>query len=93
VVEHLDPKPLEDFPRLVLGEMKPEVFIVTTPDRRFNRIFDILANYQPDDIVAGVNYDMRHDDHRFEWTAKEFQSWATTQASLYGYTVLFDGVG
>lgn len=36
---------------------------------------------------------MRHHDHRFEWTRKQFERWATTIAQKYNYTVRFSGVG
>ena len=30
---------------------------------------------------------MRHDDHRFEWTRSEFQTWANRIAENHGYEV------
>ncbi|KAL7272752.1 hypothetical protein RUND412_004421 [Rhizina undulata] len=41
----------------------------------------------------GVPYSMRHHDHRFEWTRKEFRDWANNAADLFGYDVFFTGVG
>lgn len=41
----------------------------------------------------GIDYAMRHDDHRFEMSRKEFEDWAFKQCETYGYTVRFEGVG
>jgi hypothetical protein len=35
----------------------------------------------------------RHQDHRFEWTRAEFQSWANEVASRFGYAVTYRPVG
>jgi len=32
---------------------------------------------------------LRHRDHRFEWTRKEFETWAVKVAEKYGYSVRF----
>ncbi|MDE0683373.1 MAG: 3' terminal RNA ribose 2'-O-methyltransferase Hen1, partial [Candidatus Poribacteria bacterium] len=34
-----------------------------------------------------------HEDHRFEWTRDEFQSWAADVAKRFGYTVVFHPIG
>jgi len=36
---------------------------------------------------------MRHSDHRFEWTRKEFRQWANGEAEKYGYSVMFSEIG
>ncbi|RPA76328.1 hypothetical protein BJ508DRAFT_213721, partial [Ascobolus immersus RN42] len=41
VVEHLDPAPLKAFPEVVLGELRPRAWIVTTPNREFNALYDL----------------------------------------------------
>ena len=46
------------------------------------RIFDNLQEGQ-----------MRHDDHRFEWTRKEFEIWAKNTAKKYSYQVEFSPIG
>lgn len=48
-MEHLDPEPLKDFPEIILEHLKPQLAVISTPDRRFNRIFDILEEYMPED--------------------------------------------
>jgi len=36
---------------------------------------------------------LRHRDHRFEWTRREFAAWAERVASTHGYSVRFEPVG
>ena len=96
VLEHLDARPLSSFADVLLGEMAPRVCIVTTPNRDFNALFDRLEQgeaaaerfHRP-----GVPYAMRHHDHRFEWTRREFRAWALDAAATHGYDVEFSGVG
>ena len=56
--------------------------MLTTPNREYNVVWPNLA--------AGA---FRHDDHRFEWTREEFQTWATGLAEKFGYAVEFQSVG
>ena len=56
--------------------------LVTTPNAEYNALFPNLP--------AGV---MRHPDHRFEWTRAEFEVWAATIGSTYGYRPTFSGIG
>lgn len=82
VIEHLDPPRLASFERVVFGEAKPPLVIVTTPNVEFNVKFESLP--------AGK---MRHRDHRFEWTREEFRAWATRVATTYGYVFEWLPVG
>jgi 3' terminal RNA ribose 2'-O-methyltransferase Hen1 len=82
VVEHLDPPRLGAFERAVFADAKPRCVIVTTPNVEFNTRFETLP--------AGS---LRHRDHRFEWTRKEFGAWATEVAERNGYQVAFEPVG
>ncbi|KAJ3042593.1 Small RNA 2'-O-methyltransferase, partial [Rhizophlyctis rosea] len=86
VIEHLDPPVLEAFPMTTLGTYKPKVMVVSTPNADFNVNFPGLKYGTPGSV-------MRNDDHRFEWTRKEFQDWAQNAARTYNYTVSFTGVG
>ena len=36
---------------------------------------------------------LRHGDHRFEWTRAEFENWAGGVAARHGYKVRFEPVG
>jgi len=82
VIEHVDPARLDALERAVFGHAAPATVIVTTPNVEYNVRFDTLP--------AGT---MRHRDHRFEWTRREFQSWAERAAAAYGYKVRYLPVG
>lgn len=82
VIEHLDPSRLAAFERVVFGEAKPRLVVVTTPNVEFNVRFEMLP--------AGR---MRHRDHRFEWTRAEFRAWAERVAGQHGYAFQWLRVG
>jgi 3' terminal RNA ribose 2'-O-methyltransferase Hen1 len=82
VIEHVDSPRLDALERAVFGHAAPATVIVTTPNAEYNVRFDTLP--------AGT---MRHRDHRFEWTRREFGSWAERVAVAYGYTVGYLPVG
>ena len=82
VIEHLDPPRLASFERVVFGEAKLPLVIVTTPNVEFNVKFESLP--------AGK---LRHRDHRFEWTREQFRAWATNVAAAYGYAFEWLPVG
>lgn len=82
VIEHLDPPRLEAFERVVFGEAKLRLMIVTTPNVEFNVRFETLP--------AGR---LRHRDHRFEWTRAEFRAWGERVAGQYGYAFTWLPVG
>jgi hypothetical protein len=80
VIEHLDPPRLPALEASVFGHAKPDAVIVTTPNAEYNVHYEGLTG-------------MRHSDHRFEWTRREFAAWAARVASTRGYTVDIRGVG
>jgi len=82
VIEHLDEQRLSSLQRSVFEFARPAVVVVTTPNAEYNVRF---ADHQEGK--------MRHTDHRFEWTRKEFQTWATDVAVKYNYDVIFKPVG
>ena len=82
VIEHLDPPRLASFERVVFGEAKLPLVVVTTPNIEFNAKFESLP--------AGK---LRHRDHRFEWTRAEFRTWAEGVAAKYGYAFEWLPVG
>jgi 3' terminal RNA ribose 2'-O-methyltransferase Hen1 len=82
VVEHLDPSRLGAFARVLFQATAPATVVVTTPNVEYNVRFETLP--------AG---ELRHRDHRFEWTRAEFEAWAREQAGRFGYTVRFLPVG
>ena len=80
VIEHLDPPRLPALEASVFGHAKPDAVIVTTPNAEYNVHYEGLTG-------------MRHSDHRFEWTRREFAAWAARVATTRGYTVDIRGVG
>jgi 3' terminal RNA ribose 2'-O-methyltransferase Hen1 len=82
VVEHLDPPRLRALEENVFGHAKPSTVVVTTPNAEYNTMWETLP--------AG---DMRHPDHRFEWTRAEFAAWSSGVAERHGYAVRHLPVG
>ncbi|MDT0450157.1 3' terminal RNA ribose 2'-O-methyltransferase Hen1 [Streptomyces hesseae] len=82
VIEHLDLPRLPALEYAVFGAARPATVIVTTPNVEYNVRWETLP--------AGH---VRHADHRFEWTRKEFRAWAERVAERHGYAVEFLPVG
>lgn len=82
VVEHLDEPRLAAFEQVVFAHAAPPTVIVTTPNREHNTRYPSLP--------AG---ELRHADHRFEWTRIEFTDWAERVATTHGYKVRFAAIG
>ena len=82
VIEHLDIPRLKAFERVLFEFAKPPIVVLTTPNKEHN------AQY-------GFSHegDMRHEDHRFEWTRAEFRDWAIKTADKFGYNVEIYGLG
>lgn len=81
VLEHLEPTRVEMFERILFGYMKPKTVVLSTPNREYNAVW------------PGLKDDLRHPDHRFEWTRAEFRAWAERVSGAYGYSVTVEGVG
>jgi len=81
VIEHLDISRLSAFERVLFEFARPPVVVLTTPNREYN------ANYE------NLGENMRHGDHRFEWTRAEFKEWANKVAEKFGYSVQFSEIG
>jgi 3' terminal RNA ribose 2'-O-methyltransferase Hen1 len=82
VIEHLDPPRLAAFERVLFEGARPAVIVLTTPNREYNVKWETLPAGQ-----------LRHRDHRFEWTRAEFREWANRVAARFGYRVGFRPVG
>jgi 3' terminal RNA ribose 2'-O-methyltransferase Hen1 len=74
VIEHLDPGRLHAFERVLFECAKPKTVVLTTPNKEYNAMWEKL------DAEA-----MRHEDHRFEWTRKEFADWVSNIENKYKY--------
>ena len=92
VIEHVDEARLPALERAVFGHAKPETVIVTTPNVEYNVRYDSLHRDSPHRDSSDLT-DLRHDDHRFEWTRAQFASWAGRTAAAHGYTVEIRPVG
>jgi len=82
VIEHQDPPRLAAFERVLFEFARPRTIAVTTPNVEYNVKFPTMPVGQ-----------LRHRDHRFEWTRKEFLGWANRMADRFGYAVRFLPVG
>ncbi len=81
VIEHVDAERLGAAERAVFGFAAPGTVVVTTPNAEYNAEYGLAEG------------DLRHHDHRFEWTRAEFAAWAERVAAMYGYRVRFVPVG
>ncbi|MFE2322402.1 3' terminal RNA ribose 2'-O-methyltransferase Hen1 [Streptomyces sp. NPDC059385] len=82
VIEHLDVERLPALEYAVFGSARPHTVLVTTPNVEYNVRWATLPAGQ-----------VRHGDHRFEWTREEFRAWADGVANRHGYGVEFVPVG
>jgi len=83
VIEHLPAEVLERLPDVLFGFYRPEVIIISTPNKEYNQ------------CIKGFDLNtFRHWDHKFEWTRKEFRTWCETQMKKFdGYEVSYQTVG
>lgn len=82
VIEHLDQNRLAAFEKVVFKFTRPSTVIISTPNKEYNTHYSNL-----------FEGDVRHRDHRFEWTRNEFKTWSQKIASQYGYSVRFVQIG
>ncbi len=82
VIEHMDLNRLKAFERVLFEFAKPKTVVLTTPNQEFNVMWETLDAE-----------DMRHDDHRFEWTRQQFEEWSNTIGEKYNYQVEIFPIG
>jgi 3' terminal RNA ribose 2'-O-methyltransferase Hen1 len=82
VIEHIDLPRLPALERTVFTDAAPGLVIVTTPNAEHNVRYEFLGEGE-----------MRHRDHRFEWTRDEFAGWARRVAAERGYETRFEPIG
>ena len=80
VIEHVDEARLPALEQAVFGHAAPQTVLVTTPNVEYNVRYEALD-------------DLRHEDHRFEWTRAQFTTWAERVAGRHGYSVEIRPVG
>jgi hypothetical protein len=66
----------------VFGLARPKAVVVSTPNADYNALFPNLPPGQ-----------LRHPDHRFEWTRAEFEVWARAIEQAFGYRCEIGGIG
>jgi hypothetical protein len=86
VIEHLYSHQVPLVLPILLGAYQPQVLVVTTPNIEYNINFPNLQHNTPEQ-------QLRNDDHKFEWTRQEFESWCQEGAQTYGYMTEFHGIG
>ncbi|CAI4232470.1 unnamed protein product [Auanema sp. JU1783] len=79
VIEHMPLSVAEDFVRNVLGNLQPKLFVLSTPNYEYN--------------VAFGSSTFRHDDHKFEFSRKEFDEWISKVSKDYPYEYIIHYVG
>ncbi|EDX84742.1 hypothetical protein S7335_2439 [Synechococcus sp. PCC 7335] len=82
VIEHMDLSRLSTFEQVLFQFTQPPLVVITTPNIEFNVLFPTLEQGH-----------FRHQDHRFEWTRKQFQAWAERVGKQFGYDVEFQSIG
>lgn len=77
VIEHINEERLPQIMQLITQNYMPLHLIITTPNAEYNTVYELE--------------EMRHDDHRFEWDRKQFETWCKTVAP--NYDLHFQGIG
>ena len=80
-IEHVDPGHLSQVERSVFTRIRPRLVVMTTPNREYNELLGMREG------------ELRHPEHRFEWTRWRFETWALGVGRRNGYGVAFDGIG
>ncbi|KAK4795886.1 hypothetical protein SAY86_028212 [Trapa natans] len=99
VIEHMQEEQAHLFGDIVLGSFRPKTLIVSTPNYEYNVILrGSSAPNQEEDAdeksqAGGQSFKFRNHDHKFEWTRRQFESWASKLATKHNYMVEFSGVG
>ena len=78
----MDAGRLAAFERVLFEFAKPPVVVLTTPNKEYNINYKFINEKS-----------LRHGDHRFEWTRKEFKAWALSTADKFGYTAQLSEIG
>lgn len=89
-IEHLPPHIVPALAPTLLGIYHPVRLLLTTPSYTFNARFTppnapSSARQGFPDPTGRTDRIFRHDDHKFEWTVDEFQSWCRQAAAEWGY--------
>ncbi|WP_019913351.1 3' terminal RNA ribose 2'-O-methyltransferase Hen1 [Paenibacillus sp. HW567] len=81
VIEHIDEYRLGRVMDTIFHEYAPGTLIITTPNKEYNAVYELDQE------------EMRHGDHRFEWSREAFAVWCSRWTSAYKYSVQLSGIG
>lgn len=82
VIEHIEPMRIPAMERSIFEFAAPGTVIVTTPNKEYNENYQFLNSDE-----------LRHNDHRFEWTREEFRAWTEHICETFGYSCIINGIG
>ena len=82
VIEHIEPARIPAFERVVFEFAAPKTVVLTTPNKEYNYNYARLHENE-----------VRHEDHRFEWTRAEFSEWTERVCKRFGYSCVISGIG
>ena len=82
VIEHIEPMRIPSFERAVFEFAAPKTVVLTTPNSEYNVNYEHMQENE-----------LRHGDHRFEWTRDEFKEWTDHICKKFGYTCVISGIG
>ncbi|KAF8356735.1 henn-1 [Pristionchus pacificus] len=79
VIEHMPLEKATELLKCVLEKIKPQKFILSTPNFEYNVAFNKQTSF-------------RHDDHHFEFTRAEFKEWLNDNVHPpYSYNIVYVG--
>ncbi|WP_342554521.1 3' terminal RNA ribose 2'-O-methyltransferase Hen1 [Paenibacillus sp. FSL R7-0652] len=81
VIEHIDAYRLDGIMDTILNEYQPKVLLVTTPNKEYNEVYSMEREQ------------LRHHDHRFEWTREELDFQCSQWAAKGSYDYEIRGIG
>ena len=81
LIEHIPAADTPTFTENIFGRLRPRHAVITTPNSDFNVLFEFRPGQ------------MRHWDHRFEWSQAEFGEWCEGVSEGYGYEYELVGIG
>lgn len=81
VIEHIDEYRLGRVMDTIFHEYAPGTLIITTPNKEYNAVYEMDQE------------EMRHGDHRFEWSREAFADWCSRWTPIYNYSAELKGIG
>ncbi|WIM41190.1 3' terminal RNA ribose 2'-O-methyltransferase Hen1 [Paenibacillus sp. PK4536] len=81
VIEHINEVRLPQVIHTLFTDYRPQTLIMTTPNREYNEVYQMGKD------------EIRHTDHRFEWTRAELEQYCTQWIQDRPYTFTLSGIG